>query len=415
MTDTLTATAADTPEKCCEPGHTRQTFLVGEEIYLRRIEKGDAAVTVSWRPTLFPLAPERTESWIAEDLPKGDTSWYVILRKTDDVVVGSLTHQRHNLATWVDGYVDPLHGENALRWKAEAFGLVVPWLVDEQHRVCLQVRVSADEIPVISALEGAGARQTARFRSAIYRNGARFDQLQFERLNPLWVERLEDPNGIDIERTGTGLPRPVPIHATLDGDPPRNAIAVGERIYLKPVDKDDAEALARWTRRETDISFGHSRVLASTLSKIETRLTETKDRLPEIIAFVVRLRETDEVLGEVGLLGVNYLNRYAETFSWMYNPAFRGRGYGFEAKHLLLEYAFDILGLHSVQSFVALDNLRSAAALRKQGYTEAGRLNWIQATSSGYGNDVVFDLLADEWRALPRSPVSTATEGANHD
>lgn len=408
---TMTKTETSIGIGTAEPGYAHQTFLVGEDIYLRRVEKADAQTTVSWRPTLFPLAPERTEAWITEELPKGQVAWYVIVRKTDDQIVGSFTHRRARVATYVDGYVDPLYGEQALRWKAEAFGLVPPWLVEEQHRVNLQIDVPADEEPVIAALKAAGARQTARFRSKLYRDGARVDHLRFERLNPQWVDRFGDPNETEIARSGSGKPRPVPAPITLDGEPPKNAIAVGSRVYLKPIDKDDAEALARWTRRETDTSFGHSRVLASKLSKVESRLPETKDKLPEIIAFAVRLRETDEILGDVGLLGVDYLNRFAETYSWMYNPAFRGGGYGSEAKHLLLDYTFNTLGLYSVQSSVAMENLRSAAALRKQGYTEAGRVNWIRATDGGYTGDVVFDLLADEWRALPRSSADTDTAG----
>jgi hypothetical protein len=50
-------------------------------------------------------------------------------------------------------------------------------------------------------------------------------------------------------------------------------------------------------------------------------------------------------------------------------------------------------------------NLRSAAALRTQGYREAGRLFWKQTGAGQFLNQLVFDLLADEWRApvLPPS------------
>jgi RimJ/RimL family protein N-acetyltransferase len=84
-------------------------------------------------------------------------------------------------------------------------------------------------------------------------------------------------------------------------------------------------------------------------------------------------------------------------------PKYRGGGYGSEAKHLLLEYAFERLGLHMVRSFVTFRNTRSAAALRKQGYKEAGRLHWTFNLHGTYGNAVVFDLLAEEWRAMPRA------------
>ena len=47
-------------------------------------------------------------------------------------------------------------------------------------------------------------------------------------------------------------------------------------------------------------------------------------------------------------------------------------------------------------------NTRSAAALRKQGYREAGQINWLYSHQGGMDNMVVFDLLAEEWRAMPR-------------
>jgi RimJ/RimL family protein N-acetyltransferase len=55
-----------------------------------------------------------------------------------------------------------------------------------------------------------------------------------------------------------------------------------------------------------------------------------------------------------------------------------------------------------VESWVYFPNTRSAAALRKQGYTEAGRVTWLYPFEGNFGNMVVFDLLAEEWRAMPR-------------
>ena len=52
---------------------------------------------------------------------------------------------------------------------------------------------------------------------------------------------------------------------------------------------------------------------------------------------------------------------------------------------------------------------RSAAALRKQGYRECGQLNWFYPYEGGFGNFLVFDLLAEEWRAMPRTEWDTET------
>ena len=401
-------TKAETPiaTEAKEPGHANQTFLVGEEIYLRRIEKGDATSTVSWRPTLFPLAPERTEAWITEDLPKGQTAWYAIVRKTDDRVVGSLWTEQWDPATYLHGYVDPFHSEQGGRWKAEAFRLVLPWMVDEQHRVSLHVSVGGDEEPVIAALREAGAREVSRTPRLLYRDGRRIDLVRFEYLNRQWIATLGDPAAVDLTRTGTGQPRPIPAAVTVTGDPPKNALAVGERIYLAPIEKEDAEEMARLSRMETETFYGHARTINSTLNHIERRLTDQKEKVPENIGFAVRLGENDAFIGEVAVLGIDYASRYAETASWIFDPEYRGGGFGTEAKHLLLEYAFDTLGLLAVESFVVDENTRSAAALRKQGYRETGHLHWTGAADGRYRGDVTFCLFADEWRALPRSTSS---------
>ena len=92
----------------------------------------------------------------------------------------------------------------------------------------------------------------------------------------------------------------------------------------------------------------------------------------------------------------------AETETELYLPEFRGKGYGTEAKHLLLEYAFDRLGLHMVYSWVSEFNARSAAALRKQGYREAGYFAWSDLYQGNFTGGWYFDLLAAEWRAARR-------------
>ena len=401
---TMTKTEKPLTTGAAEPGHAHQTFLVGEEIYLRRIEKADAQLTVSWRETLFPLAPERTESWITEDSHKERRAHYAIVRKSDDRIVGSLVTERWEIANYLRGYVDPLFGAQGLAWKAEAFRLVLPWMVDEQHRISLHISVAGDEAPVIAALLEAGAREVARTPRLLMREGGeRVDLVRFEYLNRQWIDRIGDPVDIELQRAGTGAPRPVPAAVTLDGEPPKNAIAVGERVYLKPIDKEDAEEMARWSRKETETFYGHSRTINSTLNHIERRLTDDKQKWPVNIGFAVRLRADDTFIGEVAVLDVDYVNRYAESASWIYHTGYRGGGYGSEAKHLLLEYAFDTLGLLAVESFVSDENMRSAAALRKQGYREVGQLHWTSSADSGYRGDVVFQLTADTWRALPRA------------
>jgi RimJ/RimL family protein N-acetyltransferase len=105
------------------------------------------------------------------------------------------------------------------------------------------------------------------------------------------------------------------------------------------------------------------------------------------------------LIGETGLYSIDWIARTAESGYWLYRAADRGMGYGTEANLLLLEYAFDWLGLNMIWAWVKERNPRSQAAIRKQGYRDAGRFTWNGYGPDGFDNARMFDLLATEWRA----------------
>jgi RimJ/RimL family protein N-acetyltransferase len=177
---------------------------------------------------------------------------------------------------------------------------------------------------------------------------------------------------------------------------------VGKRVYLRPEEPGDSVKAALMARQETETFFDIGRYLTSPVMYEKWINDHQKPDLPSWITFCVCLRENDEPIGWVALLDVDYQNRFAETGSFFGNVQYRGGGYGSEAKQFLLEYAFERLGLHMVQSWVYFQNTRSAAALRKQGYRESGRINWAYPNNGTLDNFVTFDLLAEEWRAMPR-------------
>ena len=406
MTDTATTTTERPPALRPGTGFQEQTFLIGENVYLRPVEDMDAAATVAWRQTIFPISVLRTKEWVKETLAKQNPFreiTLVIVRKTDDVVVGSISASYANVCSEVNAHVDPLLGERAHRWKAEAILLVMQWTVDERGCASGLVELPANEEIVINALEAGGMRQTARFREWYLWKGGRVDKVALEYSNRRWMSMLGDPNGVDIPRSGTGEARPVPGKVALDGDPPRNAVLIGKRVYLRPTIRKDEEEVALHARRETETFFDIGRYLPDIEGLATWNDANQKEKFPTWIRFAVCLRENDELIGWVGMVGVDYVNRVAETASFFHRPEYRGDGYGSEAKQLLLEYAFEKLNLHVVQSWVYFPNTRSAAALRKQGYHEAGRINWVYPFEGTFGNFVAFDLLAEEWRAMPRA------------
>ena len=385
-----------------------QAFLVGERIYLRPLVHADAEYASAWRGSVFPLAPERVRGWIDDEFTGNNNPYesttHLIVRRSDDRPVGSVSTNYQGFPHHdVSAFVDPLSGEEGVLWKAEAIALVMAWIVDDQQRPKAGVKIPAHETPVIEALEAIGARSTVRFREKLAMpGGGRADELTFEYLNEAWVRRLGDPADRPFPRTGTGEPRPVTPPVTPEEDPPANAVRVGPRVYLRPPQKSDADAVAHWSVREIDPSWDNGRFPVGKDGMWKWFDDIQKKNPPEWIEFAACVRETDEYLGMVGVLDVDYIHGFGESASMILNPKFREAGYGSEAKHLMFDHVFNTVGLHALQSYVMFENPRSAAALRKQGYREAGREHWIEQRDGGFVSFVTFDLLASDWRTMPR-------------
>lgn len=390
-----------------EPGYTGQTFLVGERVYLRPLVEADAAFAMSWRQTLFPQSKERTEEWLKDEVGKSNP-WagplqLAIVRKADDRIVGSIEVQVHGLTHLVSAKVDRLLGETGQAMRGEAMLLATDWLINERGQAIVHTDVDAGDETYLEALLAGGFRESARFREMYLHEGTRTDRLVLDYLGPKWVANLGDPHETELPRTGSGEARPVPPRVEVsEQDLPKNAVMVGERVYLRAEQPSDAVRAALLTRQETETFFDIGRHLTAQTQFEHWIKSHEKKTPPDWITFAVCLRENDLTIGWVGLLDVDYQHSYAESGSFFGDVAYRGSGYGSEAKQLLLEYAFDRLGLHMLQSWVYFANTRSAAALRKQGYREAGRVNWLYTQDGNLGNMVVFDLLAEEWRAMPR-------------
>ncbi|MDI3340515.1 MAG: GNAT family protein [Sphaerobacter sp.] len=179
----------------------------------------------------------------------------------------------------------------------------------------------------------------------------------------------------------------------------RNPVMIGERLYLRPLEKEDAVELARYTAEETETFFDMGRTPVSPLAW-ERWITKLYTHEPgSAIHFAVCRKEDDRLIGTVGISSIDWINRVAETEAWLGGAENRGKGYGPEAKHLLLEYCFERIHLHMVYSWVWEPNFRSAAAVRRQGYRDAGRVKTLGRKEGRFRDALMFDLFRDEWLA----------------
>jgi RimJ/RimL family protein N-acetyltransferase len=383
-----------------------QSYLIGETIFLRGLELGDAKWATAWRQTPFPVSAQKAEEQLKKSVPEDDERRVALLiacRRDDGRPVGSARVDSSNsVAVWISLYADPALGDDGARVQAEMLGPLVSWISGERNRPLVLLATDASLTPVVAEAEALGMRQAARMRQGVWRNGDYHDQVFYELPHPAWVNRLGDPGpgiaeaGEPIATPKATAPRREPgASLTL----PPNAIIGSERLALRPMQIDDAETIANLIRAEPDASFGHSRFPYSAVMLADWFGKMGENDPPTDVEFAVVRRDSGELIGETGLYSIDWISGNAESGYWLYRAEDRGMGYGTEANLLLLEYAFDRLGLHMIYAWVAARNPRSQAALRKQGYRDAGRFTWAGYGPDGFENGLMFELLASEWRA----------------
>jgi len=404
-------TAGDGDEKPFRPvpfADANQQFLVGETIYLRALEPGDGKHPTVWRDARFPVNADKAEELIKKDLDSKEryrTVRLLACRRVDDRPVGVATYSTWN---WCDGeasvYADPAFGDAAHAYQAEMLGLIVPWLLDERDLMAVWVSIPGNDRVLVEAAGAIEMHQAACLREALWVNGHREDQLTFEGLNRGWQAKLGTPEpGItvagapdDPRRRFEGAPSA--IFRQPAGDPPKDAVMVGDRVYLRAYTDEDARRESTWNRQETETFFDNGRAMWSAHELTRWNRGHMDEDPAEWVRFAIVLKESGEFIGSNGIADIDWVHKTAETESFIPNLAYRGGGYGSEAKHLLLAYSFERIGLHAVRSFVWGPNTRSQAALRKQGYRDAGRFNWTGRKNAEWTHDMNFDLLASEWR-----------------
>jgi len=167
----------------------------------------------------------------------------------------------------------------------------------------------------------------------------------------------------------------------------------GERVYLSPVNPDDAEQYTKWMNDpEVACNLGQHQNVISLRS--ERKFVE--EMAESGYDFAIVLDESDTLTGNISLEDIGNRDRCATLGLFIGDAENRGKGYGTEAIRLLLRYAFDTLNLHNVKLSVHADNAQGLACYRKVGFKEFGRRRGATFKNGAYVDVVYMDILPGE-------------------
>lgn len=128
------------------------------------------------------------------------------------------------------------------------------------------------------------------------------------------------------------------------------------------------------------------------------------------VTWAVADRETDELLGSMGLFGLDP-GREVEVGYWAH-PSVRGQGVVTEATGLALRFAFGMLRVRRVVGFAAVDNTASRHVLESNGLRQYAVERLGARIRTGPADQVCLDLLSEEWLADQASRMADGARPA---
>ncbi len=173
----------------------------------------------------------------------------------------------------------------------------------------------------------------------------------------------------------------------------RVAFHKGKRVTLRPPMKEDIPKMHRWIN-DREVTKYLSSYLPVSLETEEKWFDNLANRKDDIIFCI----EVDSVLiGTMGIHHINWKDRVATTGALIGEKEYWGRGFGTEAKILLLEYAFNSLNLRKIYSEVIAYNKRSLHYSLHCGYRQEGRKVKAVFYNGKYHDIICLALFKKDW------------------
>ncbi|MBC7543267.1 MAG: GNAT family N-acetyltransferase [Candidatus Sericytochromatia bacterium] len=172
--------------------------------------------------------------------------------------------------------------------------------------------------------------------------------------------------------------------------------AIGEQVYLRPLDMEDAEQLIVWVNNakvSQTLSFRWPMSRHQEEEYIQTLYTAKSE-----MTLAVCLKEENRFIGVAGLHGIDTINRLATVGLAIGETDVWGQGYGTEATRLIISTAFDRLNLQRLELSVESYNPAARRIYEKLGFQLEGVRRQRTYWQGAYHDDHVMGLLREDYR-----------------
>ena len=187
----------------------------------------------------------------------------------------------------------------------------------------------------------------------------------------------------------------------------KKIILEDKRVLLRPLENTDFENLIKYSLTEPEL-WQYSLIQASNEHGLKKYLNQAVDarEAKKEYPFIVFDKLTKDYAGSTRFYDIQLANRCLQLGYTWYGKQFQGTGLNKHCKFLLLEYAFEKMGMERVEFRADSENKRSIAAMKSIGCQIEGVLRSTSLRPDGKRRDsIVLSILREEWEVMVKEDL----------
>lgn len=170
------------------------------------------------------------------------------------------------------------------------------------------------------------------------------------------------------------------------------------RIYLRPMQMEDAGLVAKWYNDKETRRYMSTTVRGYKYFPRDIKKEINENNPKEEQWFMICLKPSNQAIGQAGIDDLDFLDRRGEIFFLIGDKNEKGKGYSTEIVRLLLDYAFKKLKLNSLFATVTVENIPSLKVLEKAGFKKIGIRREYNHIGGKYLDEVFLDFTAKDYK-----------------
>lgn len=182
----------------------------------------------------------------------------------------------------------------------------------------------------------------------------------------------------------------------------KNAVIVGERLFLRPPTRRDLEEFTSLNRASARF---HRGLVSPPTQPDEFNDFLEKCRRADCLSLLVCCVDDGVIVGSINLSQIfrgGFQNAY---LGYHVGAQYSNQRHMTEAIQLVLRYSFEHLKLHRLEANIQPGNVASIALVKRAGFVREGYSRRYLKICGRWRDHERWAIIAEDWRARRKSPV----------